>query len=209
MEFQRNKCSSALANSEGSFVFLQSAHFSARCSYVTTKERSVSELRFLWKRLPCNSTIQRLYTVVTSLYDCSFFDDFHSSPASCLVLSLLYFQTEFLFEGGGNCGVLVSSVVRGNFASTSAPTPRLPLVSTLGASSPNPQLLLLTFVWQHDVSAPSASASSLSLACYPLRLTPMAPCQLNCSSPPGCKLIEALFFQFLPGSVGNPLCPHS
>lgn len=169
-------------------------------------KRSVSELRFLWKQLPCNSTIQRLYTVVTSLYDCSFLDDSHSSPASP-ILSLLYFQTEFLFGGGGNCGVRVSSVVRGNFASTSAPTPRLPLVSTFGSSSSNPQLLLLAFIWQHSISSPSPSAGSSSLACS-LRLTPMAPCQLNCSSPPGYN--RGLFFsQFLPSSVGNPQCPHS
>lgn len=119
---------------------------------------------------------------------------------------LLYFQTEFLFGGGGNCGVRVSSVVRGNFASTSAPTPRLPLVSTFGSSSSNPRLLLLTFFWQHSISSPSPSASSSSLACS-LRLTPMAPPrQLNCSSPPGCN--RGPFFPVSSQLCGESLSAH-
>lgn len=55
-------------------------------AFIWRPKRTVSDQRFLWKLLLCNSTILRSYTLETWMYDCSF------SWARCLIINAMLFQ---------------------------------------------------------------------------------------------------------------------
>lgn len=74
-------------------VFLQSAQFFfSVIAFMWRPKSTVSDQRFLWKLLLCNSTILCSYTLETWMHDCSF------SWALCLIINAMCFSLRFVYQ---------------------------------------------------------------------------------------------------------------
>lgn len=132
----------------------------------------------------------------------------------CSFYCMLKCIIESLFGVGGNCGVLVSSAVRGTCFSVCSHTQtafsfhkQSQLVQPQQSSNPWLSLSAL-----HSCHRTTFHHLSFSLwppsACYSPLLNPTVCCQPNCTSPPrGGEVREALFLFSFPALWGIP-CAH-
>lgn len=206
------------------FVFLQSACFSVVAAMWGPARRAPDQ-RFLWKLLPCNSTIPRSYRRVTSLFGCSFF------PEPAAALCYVHIHRHFWILGGTQVSVLFvylnyvclwchCSVDRQRKLCFSSlvphpHSPQFPRPEPAAARpqdvSPNTDPLLSPFIplTVPRIIPPFSFPAWLSVTPHLFSLwllLPLTRCQLNCSSPQGCAQRKK---EVYPATVGNPLCPHT
>lgn len=209
------------------FVFLQSAHFSA-VAVMWRPKRSVSEQRFLWKLLPCNSTILHSYRVVTSPYDCSFSwarcmssNATFCSPFYCVLSGCFFRLLKDIMRSlfwSCNCGVIVSCMrAEGKLCFSVWFHTQTPFsfhiqsqlqfsLRYLAKHWPLGSLSLFSLYSCHHATFHPFSLSRLHVEpASPLSLTTTDPCQLGCTSPQGCKVEEGFSFFY----TSSPRCWES